>query len=260
LNRSRLHEADLRTTDPVTLEVRLAELLRRPITQLTVATVVDICALADVEALPRNFRQSLRLFADRIPQQVADLPNGEPIETFVAELATIPVERVPPSIRPMAAREAEHSSRSDAVRDQFRAVAEAWADAPVEPIVLGTQRPKVQNLAPMEAPAEPIRNRSAGAAREPKPRAPLAPKPSTPARPVDVDRRNRVIELVLERLQDYPETGLREDVLVAGVRHRARADYPDLTGAEINGILKELDAAKRVSQSAGRWKRRLGSW
>jgi hypothetical protein len=260
LNRSRLHEADLRTSDPVTLEVRLAEVLRRPIVQLTVATVVDICALADVESLPKNFRQSLRLFADKVPQQVNDLPNGEPVETFVTELGSIAAARVPMSIRSIAAREAAHTSRSDFVREQFQLVAEAWADAPVDPITLGTQRPKVQNLAPMEAPAEPVRHRSAAAASAPKPKAPLAAKASTPSRPVDVDRRNRVIELVLERLQDYPETGLREDVLVAGIRHRARADYPDLTTSEIGGVLKDLESAKRVSGSAGRWKRRMGSW
>ncbi len=263
MNRSRLHEADLRTTDPVTLEMRLAEVVKRPIVQLSVSTVVDICALADVEGLPKLFRQSLRLFAERVPKQVSDLPNGEPIETFVAELAQVPPERVPPSIRPIAAAEAERTSRTVAVRDQLRQVAVSWEGAPVAAILLATQRPKVQNLAPMEAPPEPIRHRSAAAAsaKPPKPpRAAMAPKPSTPARAVDVDRRNRIIELALERLKDYPEAGLGQEVLVAGVRHRARADYPDMAAFEIVSILRELESAGRISSSAGRWKRRLGSW
>ena len=62
-------------------------------------------------------------------------------------------------------------------------------------------------------------------------------------------------ELCLERLGQAHESGLKEAVLIAGVRHRARETYPNVNPHEVTGVLKTLKEQGRVRYSAGRWSR-----
>ena len=60
--------------------------------------------------------------------------------------------------------------------------------------------------------------------------------------------------MCIERLVGHGEGGLAETVLVAGVCHRARESYPDLSSSEVLATLRDLKAVGRVRHSVGRWR------
>lgn len=256
----RLH-LELRHADPVTLEILVSEPLRRPIGQLSAATVADMVALSEVELPNKALHKQLVAFTERMAREVADLPNGEPIESWLAELAAVDPARVPEPLRRAIAAEAQRDGRDAAVRVRAQQLLDGFAATPAAPVVLGSGKPSIQRMRTEPVIPEQLRRAPAGA-RAPREARERAPKPARPAptRTIDIDRHNRIVELCLERLDDYREQGLKEDVLVAGVKHRARNEYPDLTPAEITGVLRELAATGRVKQSAGRWRRILGAW
>lgn len=257
MNRSRLHEADLRRADPLMLEIRLAEPLRRPIVQLSTATMLDMVALAAVETLPKALRRSLGAFADRMSNELTDLPP-EPFGEIVRDLETTEPSQVPEPVRAMFVREVERSDREPFLA-RVVALKDAWEPVVPEIAVPGTGKPVV-----LKAKTSPIAD---DMARKPPPtraagtpRAAAAPKAAKPVRLVDEDRQRRLVELALDRLADHPEGGLREDVLVAGIRHRVKDHYSDVTPFEIIAVLRGLGEAGRVRHSAGRWMRVMGSW
>lgn len=258
MNRSRLHEADLRRADPLMLEIRLAEPLRRPIVQLSTPTLLDMVALAAVETLPKSLRRALLGFADRVANELADLPP-EQFGELVRDLESTPAAQVPEPVRAMFLREIELTAR-EAWRGRVLAMKEVWDTTPVEIPVPGTYKPvvlkaKVAPIGDDMAARRPAAPRAASA-----PRAPAAPKAARPVRLVNEARQQRIVDVVLDRLADHPEGGLREDVLVAGTRHRVKDDYADVTPHEVVTILKGLADAGRVRHSAGRWMRVIGSW
>ena len=120
---------------------------------------------------------------------------------------------------------------------------------------------------PAERGSASVRPLTAAAPKAPKARAAAgekaagAPKATraAPVKFVDQDRQKWIRDTVLERLDDYMEQGLREDVLIAGVKHRCRAHYPDITTPEVLSVMRDLGTAGRVKQSAGRW-RRMMTW
>lgn len=252
---------NLRNSDPVTLEILLGEALRRPLVQVHGATLADMIALADVEALPKALRQSLQAFANRMVLEIHDLPVGEPFEQFLAELESLEPALVPQRLRDGIAAEVEH--RGELVRRRAEPVLARWREIPPDVITLGTGKPLIHRVKTHAAPDETRAKRTSLPAGVPRAvRAEAAPKATraAPTKFVDEDRQQWLVQVLLERLADYLEQGLREDVLIAGVRHRARADYPDMTGAEVTAALRDLQTSGRVKHSAGRWRRVLGGW
>lgn len=248
----RVHFDNLRSVDPETLDILIQDALRRPLVQLTTSTVADLCALSEVESLPKALRRALVAFAGRMGPEIADLPDGEPIVSLLGELEALPPARVPKVLRAHVAREIE--ARHE-LEGRIRALLDAWAKEEPEVVIPGSGKPVIHRVKVLEEPVH-------GA---PAPKAPKAPGEkkakaprATPVKLVDRDRNAWIRDMVLERLEDYHEQGLREDVLVAGVRHRGRTQYPDLTGVEVVGVLRDLQTAGRVKHSAGRWKRNLG--
>jgi hypothetical protein len=251
----RVHLDGLREADPTTLEILVADAVRRPIVQIDASTLSDLVALAEVETLPKSLRSALKGFADRMPQEIADLPEGEPYDSFLAELDHVPPERVPRSIRAVLEIEADRKDRDARARERTRAVLARCAEAPPEDVTPGSGKPSITRLrtAAEDAPkATPKRPPTTGAVTR------KAPVPR--AKVIDVDRHAWLVENVLDRLGEYLEQGLREEVLIAGIKHRARANYPDLTHAEIGAVLRELASSGRVRSQAGRWRRIIGGW
>jgi hypothetical protein len=258
----KVHLDTLRSCDPVTLEVTVAEPLRRPLVQLSGQTIADLIALKDVEALSKSLRRGFALFADRVIPELADLPLAD-LVILLDEL-----EALEPSIIPVELRDAlyvESEERDEVVRARMKALVDGWRLVPPAPIVLGKGKPPViHRVRNHDADADQAARRRErrpimGSGSERPPREAKIPR-EKPVKLVDVDRVNWLNEILLERLSDYLEQGLREDVLVAGVKHRARADYPDLTPVEILTALRELQDNNRVKHSAGRWRRVIGSW
>jgi len=250
--RRRVPVQNIRGSDPTLLEVQLQDLLRRPMGQLALVNVLDLVALSETEGRPRSLDRSLQLFVERITASIADLPAGPPWVEFLSELESIDGERVPPRFRELLAREAAREDR-DRDRDRVDALLAAWSEREPAPFELGKQRANVLRAVTSEAPASPRTPRSGGRS------APARPRPAQPARRerfVSDDDREKaawITELVLERVASAGDKGLSEQVLVAGLRHRARDRYPNLTPAEINAVLKTLRDSGRVRYSAGRW-------
>lgn len=239
------------------LEIRLAEPLRRPIVQLSTATMLDMVALAPSEVLSKALRRSLAAFSDRMSNELTDLPP-EPFAEIVKDLESTEASQVPEPVRAAFLREVERSDR-EPFRARVLALKEGWDTTVPEIPVPGTGKPVV-----MKAKTTPIGDDLQRRAPTPRatatPRAPAAPKAAKPVRLVDEDRQRRLVELALDRLADHPEGGLREDVLVAGIRHRVKDHYADVTPFEIISVLRGLSEAGRVRHSAGRWMRVMGSW
>jgi hypothetical protein len=257
-----VHLDNLRRVDPITLEILVQDALRRPITQLSGVTLASLCALTEVEELPKALRKALLAFNDRTGQELADLPDGGALDAELAELEPLPATEIPAALRQHIDREANAMHRSEAARKRLNALLESWLGVDPEPVTLGRGRPVIQKSQSVGHPEEP--RRRAPAARETSPRTPKEDKPTAPraapVRYVDEARQRWIQEQILERLSSYLEHGLLEDVLVAGVRHRARATYPDLTSNEVVSFLKDLQNSGRARVSAGRWRRVLGGW
>lgn len=251
----RVNIDNLRSVDPVTLDIVVQEPLRRPLVQLTLGTVADMCALSEVESLPKNLRKQLQTFTERMGPEIADLPDGEPFLLLLADFEALPPARIPVVLRNHFAPQLEQRHE---LKTRVQALLDSWSKEPSEVVVPGTGKPLIHRVKKAEPPT------AAAAKAAPKPRAPAgekAPKATraAPVKFVDQDRQKWIRDTVLERLDDYMEQGLREDVLIAGVKHRGRAHYPDMTNPEVLGVMRDLGTAGRVKQSAGRW-RRMMTW
>lgn len=246
--RRRVPVQNIRGSDPTLLEVQLQDLLRRPMSQLAMINVLDLIALSETEGRPRSLERSLQLFVDRIAASMADLPAGPPWQDFLAEIDGIEPSRVPHRFREMLSREAQREDR-DRDRARVDALLASWAGQEPVPFELGKERARVLRAAPSETQTPTRATRT----------------PTTRSRPAQPARRERLIsdedrekaawisEVVIERVASAGERGLSEQVLLAGLRHRARDRYPNLSPSEIQAVLKNLRDAGRVRYSAGRW-------
>lgn len=242
---------EIRGSDATFLEVQLSEVLRRPLGQVAPINVMDLIELSVTEGRPRSLEKNLENFVDGVARQIADIPNGRPLQEYLDELDDIDATRIPHRFREILLAEAQREGRTDVSR--IHALLEAWAGIEPEPFELGLRkarverpRPKAPQVArePSSAPRE--RRRSAprtSSARTAAPRNALA----------DEERESLVRDLALEKLARASENGLQETILIAGIRHVARDQYPDLLPSDITAVLRSLRDANLVRYSAGRW-------
>jgi len=256
----RVHIDHLRQLDPVVLNITVQDAVRSPVTQLSGPTIAAMIAFADADFLPKALKGQFQDFANRVPRELADLPHGGPMEEILAELDKLEPEFVPAVLRTAAVKQAE---QRPAYRSRWEALTEKWSAVEPTPITPVAPQMVVHRVHKTASPEEPKRRAASAAPRgsgsSTSAAAPKVPR-AAPVKFVDQDRHKWLSEQALERLSEYLEQGLREDVLVTGLRHRARAQYPDLTPLEIVGVLKELANSGRVRVSAGRWKRVIGRW
>ena len=241
--RRRVPEQPLRGSDITSLEIQTQDLLRKPVGQIAPVNVCDLFALASVPNLGGSFSTALGEFTDRITQEIADIPDGPSWEEFVDELRTIPGDRVPASFRALIGAEC---GRDDRNRSAMADVIGAWHDTTPADFLIADSQPKIQKS--VSVAAEP--KRAKGSKR-------AAPKRVVKA--VNPERVALIKRLALERVNGRLENGLKEAVLVAGIRHRARTEYPDLLPSEIISVLKGMKESGQLHYSAGRWKR-VGGW
>lgn len=246
----RLPIQEIRGSDPTLLEVKLPEILRRPLGQIAPINVMDLIELATTEGCPRALSRKLQDFTKGVARQIADIPSGRSWEEYLDELQALEGSRVPLRFREILGAEAERPERS---ADKIQALLERWAEAEPQPFELNTHKAKVTRV---EAPRRRASSESSGAPREGGRRsggAKARTRTSRAAAPVDSERQSFIRELCLEKLARASENGLGEKVLVAGIRHQARDRYPDLLPAEITVVLRDLKDAHQVRYSAGRW-------
>ncbi len=255
----RVPEVAIRGADLVTLEVQCQDLLRRPFVQLATVNAFDLVALLQNHTCPASLKFGLGEFVARIRREIADVPNGRSWVELVEELAEVHGSRVPHDVRSWLLEEGERPDRSP---EKVAALLQGWADVEPANFDIGTGRARMVRA--RAAPMVDERPRAAERAA-PKERAPKAPRVATPKpapEPLsdqDTERMTAIRNVSLERLGGVGDAGLAEPVLVAGVRHRLKEQYPTLPPHEVFAVLKELVAQGRVRLSAGRY-RRAGRW
>jgi len=253
MGRQRIHIDQLRNADPRTLEILVQDAVRKPIAQISVATVCDLIALSEVADLPKSLARDLSGFAFRAGQEIADLPDGAPLHEFVDDLDEIAASRVPNALRSHVAREATRDDRESAARARVTALVARWNGTPPDAVVLGTVAPKIQRAAAVQY-EEPIKaHEKTVRARAAKPE----PKPKAPA---DPDREKWLADAILARLARYREAGLAEMVLVAGLQAEGRTAYPDLAPFEIKRALENLATIGKVRRNVSRWAATMRNW
>lgn len=248
---------ELRGCDATLLEVKLQGVLSLPISQIAPINVMDVLALSEREDAPRAIRTPLANFLARIRREISDIPAGEAWKDFLDGLVELPGHRVPQLFREMF----------DGVvdKDQLEAkraseMLEGWNSVEPEPFVIGQKSTYVVKAAAVEKSETASRKRTAGLDEEdePKPKREKA-GPAAPRKPrdipVDLAKLGWIRKCAMERLADSPENGLADNVLVAGIRFRAKEHYPSLTPVEIIAVLRELENNGQVKHSAGRWRR-----
>jgi len=249
---SRVPAQDLRGADLTLLEVTLPELVRKPTSQLHTINVLDLVELAGTDGVSKSLAKALSSFVDNLGRQIADLPRGRSFDEWLEELASVPAGRVPTRFREILAHEGEERDHSG-VRDLLA----SWEGT--EPIAfeLNKVKTKVQKAEavkprrPSPEPSSAPRGSGGGRARSSRSSSEPARKIAGPV--VDTERQTFLEQICMERLASATEKGLAEVVLVAGVRHRAKGTYDDVTPKQVKAALEALKDSSRARYSAGRW-------
>lgn len=215
------------------IQVLIQDVVRQHIERIEPATVADLFALMEAD-LPARLHGDLAAWAARARREIADLPAGARAG-FVEEVGDLPPEQVPLTLREaVLALVATGSTDFAASLEELRTRWESVTPAPVKVAALPTPR-----------------------AVEAKPRAVAhAPKtrvPRTPAAQVDPRRAEWIRGDVLVRLasREYVERGLKESILLAGIRHRS--PYKDMTNEEILTELRRLERERKLKHTGERW-------
>lgn len=242
---------NLRGMDPVTLEVTITDVLRRPMSQIEPSTLVDLLALAEADP-PSALGASTDRFRERIAREISDIPDGSSWVEFLGELGELPGERVPTWLRERLLADGAREDRAVKSAQQAADTVAGWADSPPEPFSLGKRGVRVAKAAAAarrdeERPdrvRKPRKAAGGGSSAAPKRRAPPV---------LDQERQTLLLQIIQERLARYTENGLAENVLLIGVRKQAAATDSGVSGSDILAALKELESRGVVRNTARRW-------
>ena len=245
--RRRVPLQKLRGSDPTLLVVQLQDLFTRPSGQIYPENLCDLFALSELEDIPRSVRTKMKAFLIRARGEISEFTDGAQMREFTKELSEIDPEKIPTSMRELLAELADRKSRDSAPFREFLATLEGTVPLQFE---LGEEEVRVQRAE--EGPRKSHDRRRAA------PKSPTAArKKATPrraAKPVmDVEKAKWISSVILERLSGSKVNGLMEVVLIAGVRHRAKTEFPNMLPQDVTTVLNSLLKAGRVRKSAGRW-------
>jgi hypothetical protein len=239
---------------PVTMEIHTVDILRLPLGAVDPRTVADIAALSTAEGMPKALARTYATFADRMKNEISDLPSGHGFRSFVAEIAEIPAAEVPEPVRAAVRLQAAAEARPAVDREQAAALCAVWDAVPPQEVRVAEAPPpeevKVKRMSAKEPVAEePTRKRAATTRK----------KRAAPVR--DEERMTWLRDAALERLGRHGEGGLLEDVLIAGICRASRdTDHQGVSAYDVKTALKELEAENRVKHSARRWRAAFRSW
>jgi hypothetical protein len=196
--------------------------------------------------------------------EISDMPNGADFAGFVDELIQLDGGRIPSSLRTVLRGEREKVGRGPREQALVDNLESHWAEAePVEfelkvddkPDVIhgaaGGSRETFGRPGGKGGRGEPPARKARATGTKAKANA-AAPKKVKPPE-VDPERAEWIKQVAVERLGTKGDKGLLQVVLVAGVRHRAKEIYGDMTPREVLLVLKDLEKAGVVRHSAARW-------
>jgi len=231
----RVNVRGLREADPSTLGVLTQDLLQLPLGQLDPSTLLDLFAISELtDSLPKQLGTDMAACRDRHLRQINDLPDGAPLASWATEMTGLT-----PALAPTCLR--QHISQLRGDRNDPDAV------AALDALIGHWESEDPQVFALPEVPS----------AETPKPKVVKpATKKKTPTRRTTVSRMDEervewVKEDILSRLSHYGSRGLKQQIIVAGSRHRS--PWTDLEEAEVLAVLRQLKRDELVRHSAGRW-------
>lgn len=232
---------NLRQSDAVTLGILVADLLRLHIERIELSCVADLFALAEAD-LPASLSTELRNWATRASRDVVDILEGEARAIFLSEVAELPAAKVSKGLREAVQGMAVHGSPGTLAA--LEELSKAWAAVEPEVIVIPKKAGKVVAAAAAKAAKDPAAKVVKNA---PKKRVGAA---KTPAADVDPRRAQYIRDEAIATLSPY-ERGVKESILVAGIR--SRAPFPDVNEAEVRSELRKLERERRLKKTAERW-------
>lgn len=229
----------LRGSDPVLIEVQIPDLLNRPSGQLEPVNLCDLFALSEIDERPKVIVARLEKFIERAKEEMIDIPDGPPMVAFIDELREVDPTLIPERLRAHLRSLTLREGRENKEILSFLASLEG-----IEPkrFELGTGVTRVQRA-----------EVSTSAARTSRATGKTTTRKISNTAVVDSEKHEFVCQLVLDRIEASSNNTLGEHVLVAGVRHRGKAQYPDMLPQEINAALLDLLKKGLVRKSAGRW-------
>ena len=258
--KNRIAVGGLRKADPTHLTVLVQDVLRLPLLQLDPRTFADLMALSEIASqVPTQLAKELASFGDRMMRETGDLPDGPPLADFLRELAGVHAHAQPTCLREGLQTLCVNRTHEEVV-PAFEALERHWATEEPMPVELAQPAPKPVTKVPTPRRGSASSASSASSPEVAKVRRPtldILPPVSAPRRRAgsavmsDTRREDWIREDVLSRLVNYGSRGLKEQIIVAGTRHRAPWD--DLTEGEVLAVLRKLKREGRVRYSAGRW-------
>lgn len=215
------------------IQVLTQDVIRQHIDRIEPSCVADLFALSEIR-LPGTLAADLAQWSARAAREILDIPDGETRAAFLAEVGELPGNEVPHSMRrAIQALGPVSIAETAAMVEQLRV---SWESVQPSSIQLASPTPK-----PGSASSTPSKPAAAS-----KPRV-----VRTPAALVDPRRGEWVREDAVIRLREYGERGLKESILVAGIRHRS--PYKDLTEEEVKAELRKLERERKLKHTGERW-------
>ncbi len=260
--KNRIAVGGLRKANPSHLTILVEDVLRSPLMQLDPRTLADLMALSEIPTqIPTGLARDLVSFRDRMLREISDLPDGPPLAEFLRDLSGVAPHAQPECLREGVQALCEERKHEDVV-PAYEALERHWATE--EPITI--ELPKAPPPKPKRA-AAPVKPRraSGGGASEDDDTASARPAPrhqvlSPAAKPrrrtkstasTDSRREDWMREDMLSRLVNYGSRGLKQEIIVAGTRHRS--PFEDLDEKDVLAVLRKMKREGRVRFSAGRW-------
>jgi hypothetical protein len=227
------------------VQVLIQDVIRQHVDRIEPACVADLFALADA-GLSGTLAVDLTQWASRAAREIRDLPAGEARAACVAEISEMPAEQVPHGLRTAVLGLPAQADIADAIE----ALRASWEGVEPAPVKL----PAAAAKAPVQAATIAPGATASGAKRAATTAATRAPRVvKTPASMVDPRRAEWIREDAVTRLnsREYVERGLKESILVAGIRHRS--PYKDLTEEEVKAELRKLERERKLKHTGERW-------
>jgi hypothetical protein len=230
----------LRESDPLTVQVLVQDLVRLHIQRIAPTCVADMFAVSEAE-LPATLAADLKGWAGRAGRELLDLPVA------ARRLFLAPIGDLPPAAVPATLRDAIGAMVQSADADTAAFIGEMqgrWAEVPPRPVVIAVRKGPGRSGPKTTAGGDTIRKvvgapRQGGVAR-------------TPVADVDPRRAAYIRTDALESLKPWGDRGIKESVLVGGIRHRS--PFKDLTEAEVRSELRRMARERQVKQTGERWR------
>lgn len=237
--KNRMAVGGLRKADPGTLEVLVAEVLRRPLGQIEPATLMDLLALSEVpDQIGGQLSKEFTAFRDQMFREIGDLPDGPVLAEFCAELRSVEATHIPKNVR-------------SALSELLPEVRTEEAVGGVEALLAHVETAEPAAVA-LPLKAEPLpESKQTGAGTPVKTVVKAKPKRTRRSTIVDDRREAWIREDAIGRLKNWGSKGLKESIVVAGARHRS--PWKDLTESEVLATLRKMKREGQVRFSAGRW-------